>query len=120
MRRITGQDHSDDENFYWNKEICISYGCKFSLMCTGLPLHSLFLHFLHDSFRHCEHVMYGREENEISHKFNIKEIFFFYISVTDLTVSVSDQIRFNSCPMQYICHVKMPMPCVRQEKITLI
>lgn len=119
MRRITRQDHSDDESFYWNKEICISYGCKFSLMCTGLPLLSLFLHMFHAIFRSCEHVIYlGEKKMRFQMNVTLKK-FFIYISITDLTVSVSDQIRSNQLTHAVYLPLKMPTPCVWPEKVTL-
>lgn len=38
--------------------------------------------------------------------------FFIYISITDLTVSVSDQIRSNQLTHAVYLPLKMPTPCV--------
>lgn len=64
--------------------------------------------------------MIYRGEKKMRFQMNVTlKKFFIYISITDLTVSVSDQIRSNQLTHAVYLPLKMPAPCVWPEKVTL-
>lgn len=96
MRREARHDLSDKNVFAGAKlSVSITLASFLSCVCWITSAHSLFLQFLHIGLRSCEYIIHGIE-GRFQISLNGREtglVFFFGVSITDLTLLVSEKIR---------------------------